>query len=61
MDKQTYLVADGVAWVNGARVPDSREVTLTEPEARFDLEQGRITAKDVIQAEMPRNAGKAKG
>ena len=54
-------MAEGVAWVNGARVPDSREVTLTEPEARFDLEQGRITAKDVIQAEMPRDAGKSKG
>jgi len=37
-----YRVRDGVAWVNGARVPDDRKVRLTEAEARFDLEQGRI-------------------
>lgn len=43
MTKTTYAVADGVDWVNGARVPESREVKLSKAEARFDLEQGRIT------------------
>lgn len=41
-DSKQYRVRDGVAWVNGARVPDDRKVRLTEAEARFDLEQGRI-------------------
>lgn len=41
-DSKQYRVHEGVAWVNGARVPDDRKVRLTEAEARFDLEQGRI-------------------
>ncbi len=41
-DTKVYRVRDGVAWVNGARVPDDRKVRLTAAEARFDLEQGRI-------------------
>ena len=41
-DSKQYRVHEGVAWVNGARVPDDRKVRLTEAEARFNLEQGRI-------------------
>jgi hypothetical protein len=37
-----YRVREGVAWVNGARVPDDRMVMLDDVAARFDLEQGRI-------------------
>ncbi len=37
-----YRVREGVAWVNGARVPADRTVRLSDAEARFDLEQGRI-------------------
>lgn len=41
-DSKVYRVREGVEWVNGARVPQDRRVRLTEAEARFDLEQGRI-------------------
>lgn len=60
MTKTTYTVADGVDWVNGARVPESREVTLTDQEARFDLEQGRIAPKSESSALEQRDAGKAR-
>jgi len=43
MDQKTYTVADGVDWVNGKKVPDSRQVKLTEQEALFDLSLGRIS------------------
>lgn len=39
---KVYRVREGVEWVNGARVPEDRLVTLTAAQARFDLEQGRI-------------------
>lgn len=42
MTKRTYRVAEGVAWVNGQRVPDDRTVVLSRDEARFDLDHGRI-------------------
>lgn len=41
-EKKVYRVREGVEWVNAARVPQDRKVRLTEAEARFDLEQGRI-------------------
>lgn len=41
-EKKVYRVREGVEWVNAARVPQGRKVRLTEAEARFDLEQGRI-------------------
>lgn len=41
-DRKLYRVREGVEWVNGARVSATRIVELTEAEARFDLEQGRI-------------------
>jgi hypothetical protein len=41
--KKKYLVRDGVNWVNGARVPTDRKIDLTDEEARFDLDHGRIT------------------
>lgn len=43
-DRKLYRVREGVAWVNGTRVPDTRIVELTEAEARFDLDQGRLEA-----------------
>ena len=42
MEKRTYRVAEGVDWVNGARVPASRKVELPPAEALFDLGLGRI-------------------
>ncbi|MEJ8474456.1 hypothetical protein [Roseibium algae] len=42
MTKTTYAVAPGVAFVNGARVPEGGVVSLTPAEARFDLGLGRI-------------------
>lgn len=41
-DVKVYRVREGVAWVNGARVPADRMVKLSDVEARFDLEQARI-------------------
>ncbi len=45
MEKQTYVVAEGVSTVNGQPVPESREIELTEREALFDLGLGRIELK----------------
>lgn len=42
MDKMLYRAAEGVAWVNGAPVPASGAVLLTEQEALYDLGLGRI-------------------
>ncbi|WP_395175814.1 hypothetical protein [Roseibium alexandrii] len=42
MDKIDYRVRDGVDWINGARVPDDRRVTLTAAEALYDQGLGRI-------------------
>lgn len=42
MTKKTYRVHPGIDWVNGSRVPESRKVSLTDTEARFDLDHGRI-------------------
>ena len=42
---KTYTVADGVEWINGAPVPESREVDLSEAEALYDLALGRIREK----------------
>ncbi|MCX2722611.1 hypothetical protein [Roseibium salinum] len=45
MQKKTYYVADGVGTINGARVPSSRTVKLTDAEARYDLALERISPK----------------
>lgn len=42
MDTKTYLVREGVGWINGARVPANRIVTLTDAEALYDKGIGRI-------------------
>lgn len=42
MPKSLFLVLDGIEWVNGMRVAGDRKITLTEDEARFDLDHGRI-------------------
>ncbi|GAA5542425.1 hypothetical protein [Brucella sp. NBRC 113783] len=42
MTKNIYRVRPGVVWINGARVPSSGRVSLTETEARYDLDHGRI-------------------
>lgn len=42
MDKKTYVVADGIDWINGAKVPKNRLVELTDREAQFDLGLGRL-------------------
>ncbi len=39
-----YFVKPGVAWVNGRRVTGDK-VRLTDAEARFDLDHGRISKK----------------
>ncbi|WP_173087702.1 hypothetical protein [Devosia sp. 1635] len=43
MDKKTYDVAPGVAWVNGAPTPKDRKVELTAAQAQYDLGLGRIS------------------
>jgi hypothetical protein len=55
MDKRDYTVAEGVAWVNGRRVPESRMVSLTLAEASFDLALGRIAPV----ADKPAKKGRA--
>lgn len=42
-EEKLYRVREGVEWVNGARVPADRLVRLTAEQARFDLDQGRIS------------------
>ncbi|MCG6115103.1 MAG: hypothetical protein MEQ84_07875 [Mesorhizobium sp.] len=42
MQTRQYRVKPGVTVVNGAKVPPSRIVTLTETQARYDLDHGRI-------------------
>ncbi|HEV7418064.1 MAG TPA: hypothetical protein VGN98_18090 [Tianweitania sediminis] len=43
MQKKTYEVAQGVAWVNGKKTPKDRKVELTDAEAQYDLGLGRIS------------------
>ncbi|MBP0440687.1 hypothetical protein [Tianweitania sediminis] len=54
---KTYTALPGVDWVNGAPVPENREIKLTAKEAMFDLAQGRIQLKEeaaeVVQEEQP--------
>lgn len=45
MSKTLYEVLPGVEFVNGTPVPSQREVRLTEAEARFDVQMGRISLK----------------
>ncbi|MGY6709708.1 MAG: hypothetical protein ACXIVF_15420 [Rhizobiaceae bacterium] len=42
MQTRQYRVRPGVTMVNGAKVPANRIVTLTETQARYDLDHGRI-------------------
>ncbi|MFS2324033.1 hypothetical protein U2P60_01095 [Brucella sp. H1_1004] len=42
MTSKTYRVRPGVDWVNGARVPATRKVSLSDVEARYELDHGRI-------------------
>ncbi len=41
--KKTYLVAEGVTEINGAAVPASRRVSLTDAEALYDLSYDNLT------------------
>lgn len=50
MDTKTYLVREGVDWIDGARVPDTRKVSLTSAQALFDLAHGRITLDDARES-----------
>lgn len=60
MSKKTYLVRDGVDWVNGACVPADRKVELTDAEARFDLDLDRITPMaPAAQPKKPEKSGDA--
>lgn len=45
MQKKEYDVIDGIERINGAPVPASRVVSLTEAEALFDRQMGRISIK----------------
>lgn len=51
MEKQTYLVAEGVPFVNGRAVPADRRVALTSAEAAFDLALGRIAPAPIKTAD----------
>lgn len=53
MDTKNYLVREGVDWINGARVPADRIVSLTDAEALYDMGLGRIEA-------LPAKAGSRK-
>ena len=50
MTKNLYDVREGVEWVNGARVPENRQVRLTEEEAFYDLSMGRISLPEPKRA-----------
>ena len=41
--KKLYLVAPGVAKINGAPVPPNRRMALTDTEALYDHANGRLT------------------
>lgn len=61
MTKKTYRVRPGVEWVNGTRVPESRKVSLTDTEARFDLDHGRIEILSVKPRANPDPKGDGDG
>lgn len=58
MSKSWYRAAPGVAWVNGAAVPEQGRVFLTDEEAAFDLGLGRIAKEQPIVP--PTNEANAK-
>ncbi len=58
MSKSWYRAAPGVAWVNGAAVPDHGRVLLTGEEAAFDLGLGRISKEQPVAP--PANEANAK-
>ncbi|MCB1462137.1 MAG: hypothetical protein KDJ90_06855 [Nitratireductor sp.] len=43
-EKKPYRVADGVEWINGAKVPADSIVRLNDAEALYDKSLGRIAA-----------------
>ncbi len=53
MDKQVYVVAEGISTINGQPVPSSREMELTPQEALFDCSLGRISLKSEQKAGKP--------
>ncbi len=57
VQKKLYRVNPGVAWVNGVRVPPDRKLRLTDAEARFDLEQGRIAPFNASSTRSVRRGG----
>lgn len=42
MQTRQYRARPGVTTINGAKVPANRIVTLTDRQARYDLDHGRI-------------------
>lgn len=42
MERTIYEALPGVEWVNGKPVPKNRLIALSEVEARFDRDMGRI-------------------
>ncbi|WEK04562.1 MAG: hypothetical protein P0Y65_20700 [Candidatus Devosia phytovorans] len=54
MHRTSYLVADGVEWVDGKPVPANRRMSLTDAEALYDLAQGRIALPPPRQPRKPR-------
>lgn len=42
MNRKNYRVADGVTRINGAPVPASRRVSLTDAEALYERALGRL-------------------
>lgn len=56
LEKTKYDVKPGFDWVSGAPVPANRTVELTDTEARFDLEQGRIAPQAPGRKPAPRVA-----
>lgn len=40
--KETYLVAEGVEWINGKKVPGDRKVELTARQALYEKANGRV-------------------
>jgi len=52
---KTYLVKEGVERVNGKRVPTDRKVHLTDEQARYEFDQGKL---EQLIEKQPRKADK---
>jgi hypothetical protein len=57
-DLKSYRAHEGVETVDGRRVPEDRILRLTDAQARFDLDAGKIAPLDQVKS-APAKAGPA--